>query len=165
MTAGEATMTTMVVEVRGRDLPGRRCGPSPDGGSYDNIHVGIVRRADTIELVPGDAPSARWQFEVTVRSGDDGTLDFGGPFVHGRRGERHLGLRWGTLEDDGTFTVFRAAKLRFSDVDASVLTGHKLQVAQEIYASRQYTVAAIAKTLGVSRASIYRYLTKQAAER
>jgi DNA invertase Pin-like site-specific DNA recombinase len=38
----------------------------------------------------------------------------------------------------------------------SVLTGHKLQVAQEMYSSGQYTVAAIAKTLGVNRASIYR---------
>jgi DNA invertase Pin-like site-specific DNA recombinase len=40
----------------------------------------------------------------------------------------------------------------------SVLTGHKLQVAQEMYTSGQYTMAAIAKTLGVSRASIYRHL-------
>ena len=41
----------------------------------------------------------------------------------------------------------------------SVLSGHKLQVAQEMYRSGQYTVAAIATTLGVSRASIYRHLT------
>jgi DNA invertase Pin-like site-specific DNA recombinase len=40
----------------------------------------------------------------------------------------------------------------------SVLAGHKLQVAQEMYASGQYTVATIAKALGVSRASIYRHL-------
>ncbi len=38
----------------------------------------------------------------------------------------------------------------------SVLGGHRLQVAQEMFASGQYTVSAIAKTLGVSRASIYR---------
>jgi DNA invertase Pin-like site-specific DNA recombinase len=44
----------------------------------------------------------------------------------------------------------------------SVLTGHKLQVAQEMHASGQYSVAAIAKTLGVSRASIYRHLTRAA---
>jgi hypothetical protein len=43
--------------------------------------------------------------------------------------------------------------------DPRVLTGHKLQVAQEMYGSGQYTVAAIATTLGVSRASIYRHLT------
>jgi AcrR family transcriptional regulator len=41
-----------------------------------------------------------------------------------------------------------------------VLTGHKLAVAREMYGSGQYTVAAIAKTLGVSRASIYRHLTR-----
>jgi DNA invertase Pin-like site-specific DNA recombinase len=42
----------------------------------------------------------------------------------------------------------------------SVLTGSTLQVACELYASGQCTVAAIAKTLGVSRASIYRHLSK-----
>jgi DNA invertase Pin-like site-specific DNA recombinase len=45
----------------------------------------------------------------------------------------------------------------------SVLTGHKLQVAEEMYRSGQYTVAAIAKTLGVSRASLYRHLTRAGA--
>jgi transposase-like protein len=32
-------------------------------------------------------------------------------------------------------------------------------MAQEMYCSGQYTVAAIAQALGVSRASIYRHLT------
>jgi DNA invertase Pin-like site-specific DNA recombinase len=41
-----------------------------------------------------------------------------------------------------------------------VMTTHKLKVAQEMYGSGQYTVAAIAKTLGVSRASIYRHLDR-----
>jgi hypothetical protein len=36
----------------------------------------------------------------------------------------------------------------------SVLTAHKLQVAREMHASGQYTVAAIAEALGVSRASV-----------
>jgi AcrR family transcriptional regulator len=39
------------------------------------------------------------------------------------------------------------------------MTSHKLQVAQEMYRSGEYTVAAIATTVGVSRASIYRHLT------
>jgi DNA invertase Pin-like site-specific DNA recombinase len=42
----------------------------------------------------------------------------------------------------------------------SVMTAHKLQVAQEMYRSGQYTVAAIANTLGGSRASVYRHLTR-----
>jgi DNA-binding MarR family transcriptional regulator len=40
------------------------------------------------------------------------------------------------------------------------MTAHKLQVAQEIYRCGEYSVAAIAKTLGVSRASIYRHLIR-----
>jgi predicted transcriptional regulator len=39
------------------------------------------------------------------------------------------------------------------------MTAYKLRVAQEMHRSGQYTVAVIAKTLGVSRASIYRHLT------
>jgi DNA invertase Pin-like site-specific DNA recombinase len=42
----------------------------------------------------------------------------------------------------------------------SVMTAHKVQVAQEIYRCGEYSVAAIAKTLGVSRASIYRHLIR-----
>jgi len=110
----------MIVEIRGSDLPGRRCGPAPDGSFYENIHVGLARRTETVDLVPGDAETARWEFEITVRDLED-AFDIGGPFVHGKRGERHLGLRWGILNGDGSFTVFRAAKLRFSDVDPSAL--------------------------------------------
>jgi len=39
------------------------------------------------------------------------------------------------------------------------MTAHKERVAQEMYRSGEYSVAAKAKTLGVSRASIYRHLT------
>jgi len=46
----------------------------------------------------------------------------------------------------------------------SVMTAHKLQVAQEMYRSGHYTVAVIAKTLGVSRASIYRHVSEAATE-
>jgi DNA invertase Pin-like site-specific DNA recombinase len=42
----------------------------------------------------------------------------------------------------------------------SVMTAHKLQVAQDMYHSGQYTIAAIATTVGVSRASIYRHVTR-----
>jgi len=100
--------------------PGIRCGPAPDGSFYENNHVGLARGAETVDLCPGDATSARWAFEVTVRELDDG-VDVGGPFVYGKRGERAFGLRWGVPAADGSFDVFRAAKLRFSDVDPSAL--------------------------------------------
>ena len=40
----------------------------------------------------------------------------------------------------------------------TVMTPHKIRLAREMYGSRQYTVAAIAAALGVSRGSIYRHL-------
>jgi hypothetical protein len=39
------------------------------------------------------------------------------------------------------------------------MTAHKITVAKEMYHSGQDTVAAIATTPGVSRASVYRHLT------
>lgn len=46
----------------------------------------------------------------------------------------------------------------------STMTPAKLKIAQQMYDSREHTVAAIAKTLGVSRASIYRHLAPGNAE-
>jgi DNA invertase Pin-like site-specific DNA recombinase len=40
----------------------------------------------------------------------------------------------------------------------TVMTQPKIRLARDMYASRQYTVAAIASALGVSRVSIYRHL-------
>jgi DNA invertase Pin-like site-specific DNA recombinase len=40
----------------------------------------------------------------------------------------------------------------------AVITDPKIRLAREMYASRQYTVAAIARTLGSAGASIYRHL-------
>jgi Family of unknown function (DUF5990) len=110
----------VAIEIRGTDLPGRRCDPEPGGHPYEDIHVGLARGTETVELMPGDAPSVRWRFETEVREGDDGTFDFRGPFVQGRRGERSLGLRWVTLEDD-ELTVFRAAKFRLWELDPTLI--------------------------------------------
>jgi len=98
---------------------------------YENIHVGIGRGDVLTGLVRGDAPSARWEIDVKARVRGEGDTDFSGPFVKGKRGERFLYLSWGTVAKDGTFTLFRAAKLWLSEVDASViheamLPGHRL---------------------------------------
>lgn len=113
--------TSIRVEIEGRDLPGRRCGPDLDGRPCKNVHVGLARGSETVDLVPGDANRARWTFDVRVRRTEDGALDFGGPFIHGRRGERSLGLRWVRLDDNDRFEVFRAAKLRLADLDAALV--------------------------------------------
>jgi len=74
-------------------------------------------RASPEQLSRGDARDPRWEVDVTVA--DDG--DIRGPAVHGKRGERFLYLTWGDVAADGTFTMFRRAKLMFADIDADVL--------------------------------------------
>jgi hypothetical protein len=123
---------TMTVVIEGTELPGRACQPGPDG-RHENVHVALGGRATDrpavpvpgkpgmgIEPVPGDAHAARWEMPVTVRRDDDG-FDFAGPFVRGVRDDRHLGLIWGDLVDDGTLRLFRGAKLRLVDVDPDLI--------------------------------------------
>jgi hypothetical protein len=121
----------VIVVIDGIDLPGIRCGPNPEGGWYENIHVGLAVRGARAEglavegrpwkvtqLFPGDADSTRWEFEVVVKDGGD----FGGPFVRGGKGDRHIFLPWGELSGDGTaFELFRGSKLRLDQVDPAVV--------------------------------------------
>jgi uncharacterized protein DUF5990/uncharacterized protein DUF5655 len=123
----------LLVRIDGHDLPGRSCCPEPGGTSYQNVHVGIADdRADATgltmpgsrwvatRLVPGDAKSASWGVTVTIRRGPD-AIDFGGHAVRGDRSDRHLGLIWGEVPGDGTFRLFRGAKLRLVDVDQRLI--------------------------------------------
>ena len=128
------------VVVVGSELPGRRC-----VGRVD-VHVGQCVRRDApgsvpladkpyraIGLVPADVPSARWRCEVALRPTDERGHDFGGPFVLGARGDRHLGLAWTEPAPDGTLHLFRGTKLRLDDVEPALATaadqpGHHLVV-------------------------------------
>jgi hypothetical protein len=47
--------------------------------------------------------------------------DFRGPHIQGRPGERFIYLSWGTVDEDGRFTMFRRAKLMLAEVPADVL--------------------------------------------
>ena len=68
----------------------------------------------------GDAPAARW--DVDVRAVVDATgVDLRGPAVHGKRGERFLYLTWGDVGADGSFAMFRRAKLMVADIDPALL--------------------------------------------
>ena len=111
----------MLVEIRGRDLPGRRF------EGHANVHVGVQRKrtkrdagkaVEVIELIPGDAPGARWEIVVDVTAD---LTDMKGPFVEGRRGDRFIYLSWNDLATDGAPTMFRRAKLMLSGVPGEVL--------------------------------------------
>ena len=109
----------MRIRIEGSDLPGRRPGGEADALRLGNVHVGVQRRAEVVDRVPADAPSATWSFPVDVRE-VDGLFDVGGPYVHGRPGARFLYLSWGAV-DGNSFAMFRRAKLLFGDVPTEVL--------------------------------------------
>jgi uncharacterized protein DUF5990 len=109
------------VRILGSNLPGRTFGdPRPGGQRYENVHVGIQRRAEVVDLVPGDDGSATWDLEMTVVE-KDGAVDVRGPYVQGGRGDRFVYLSWGTLDDAGRFEMFRRAKLMLDVLDADTL--------------------------------------------
>lgn len=125
------------VIIEGYDLPGRStCCPGPDGTGNDNVHVALRSPATGTgtrpgvaipggpwlagDPVPGDAASARWELDITVTETGDGA-DYTGKYVSGDKSDRNLGLAWGDMPGDGTFRLFRGAKLRLVDVPADVL--------------------------------------------
>jgi hypothetical protein len=130
----DSSKRSVRVVVEGYELPGRSCQPEADGAVHDSVHVAVrstskerpglvvVPRSPwhAADPVPGDAESARWEVDITVRRTDDG-LDFGGPFVRGDRTDRHIGLVWGDVREDGTFELFRGAKLRLADIGAELI--------------------------------------------
>lgn len=118
----------MQLEIRGHHLPGRSW--AIDGTPCHNVHVGVQVRRDPAELVPGDADSASWHVDVDVVE-RDGEHDFKGPAVQGKRGERFVYLTWGNVGEDGSFTMFRRAKLMLgglsrATIDAANRPGRRL---------------------------------------
>jgi uncharacterized protein DUF5990 len=108
------------VVIEGFDLPGRTfC--DPDGKTLDSVHVGVQVRREPQDLVAGDAARARWEVDVGVVTGPDGSLDFRGPAVHGKRGERFLYLTWGNVDNLGHFHMFRRAKLMLDRIDPGLV--------------------------------------------
>ncbi|MFI6943105.1 DUF5990 family protein [Streptomyces sp. NPDC050418] len=116
--ASATTRGELRLRLVGRDLPGRSC------GSYDDVHVAVQRGRDPEGPVAGDAGGAVWEFTVGTVTTADGTVDFRGPYVHGRREARFLYLTWGELPQGGEFAMFRRAKIFFADLpDALVESG------------------------------------------
>jgi hypothetical protein len=108
------------ITIRGHHLPGRAFASTH--GTSSNVHVAVQERADPLEPVPGDAASATWDIDVGLVTTADGDLDFRGPVVHGKRNERFVYLTWGDVGADGSFAMFRRAKLMLGQVDPKLIT-------------------------------------------
>ncbi|MGW0589650.1 DUF5990 family protein [Streptosporangium sp. NPDC002607] len=109
----------MQIRIEAFDLPGRTCATAPGFPGYTDIHVAVQRRNQREELLdpqPGDAASATWTLECTATTTPSG-IDLKGPHIQGRPEGRFIYLSWGTVEEAGTFTLFRRAKLMLDAVD------------------------------------------------
>jgi hypothetical protein len=104
----------MLLQIRGYHLPGR-VWRSHDA-HYDNIHVGIQVGKEPHELVRGDAKTSSWTVPIEVVARDGG-LDFRGAAVQGKPGDRFVYLTWGDVGEDGSFAMFRRAKLMLADLE------------------------------------------------
>ena len=116
----------MRVVIDGFDLPGRIfC--DPEGRPLSNVHVGVQVGREPFQLVPGDSSCARWELAVRVVTGPDAEIDFKGPAVHGKRGDRFVYLTWGNLDNHAHFQMFRRAKLMLNRIDRELVTGAERQ--------------------------------------
>lgn len=111
-----ASQTGVVAQLRiiGTDPPGRGC------GDHTNVHVGIQHRRNPDQVVPADTEPVVLTAEITVIEGDD-TIDVRGPCVQGRPGDRFVYLTWGEADANGTFEMFRRAKLMLDAIDHATL--------------------------------------------
>ena len=105
-------MAQVRIRIIGERLPGRTFGP------HANVHIGIQKGTEVVDLVPGDAPSAT--FDISIVRRDDG--DFRGPYVHGKPGDRFLYLSWVDVDaGTSTATMFRRIKLMLSAIPPGVV--------------------------------------------
>jgi hypothetical protein len=109
----------MRIVIDGHDLPGAEF--VSDGVQLHNVHVAVQVGKDPVGLVRGDAGRARWEVDVRAVA-TDGGMDLRGPAVHGKRGGRFLYLTWGDVDADGSFVMFRRAKLLIDDIEPDLLT-------------------------------------------
>ena len=105
--------------IAGVNLPGLVfC--RPDGSSMDNVHAGIQIRRDAAQLIRADVSEVAWETDIDVVR-KDGLLDFRGPAVQGKVGDRFICLTWGNVHPDDGFEMFRRAKLLLNRIERALM--------------------------------------------
>ena len=88
-----------------------------DRAAGDQLAVAIQA---VLGLVAGDAPSATWDLDCKAVPGQDGA-DLSGPYIQGPPGGRFIYLSWVTVDEAGSSTLFRRAKLWLDAVPPAVI--------------------------------------------
>ena len=106
-------MAPLRIRIIGERLPGRVC------GEHGNVHLGVQKGKEIVDLVAADAPVARFEINL-VRRDDDG--DFRGPWVHGKPGDRFLYLVWADVDPaTGEPTMFSRIKIMLAAIPGGLL--------------------------------------------
>lgn len=111
-------MGMLNIRIVGERLPGRQV------GDHTNVHVGVQRGEDVVQLQPADAPSVKFTFGIVLREPDEngGALDFRSPFVHGKPGDRFFYLVWLDLADGTPRERIGRTKLMLSALPHGLVT-------------------------------------------
>ena len=104
------------VKIVGERLPGRVW------DEHENVHIGVQRGDEVVQVQPADGPSVKFTFGIVLRELDGGGLDFRSPFVHGKPGDRFFYLSWGDVATDGSFSMFSRIKLMLAAVPAGLIS-------------------------------------------
>ena len=112
----EAVTTTF--RIVGTNLPGENVSEAAMGvgAARNNVCIGIQCGKVVLNIVPGDATEARFEFDAEVTEGD-----IRGPCIHGKKGDRFVYLSWGENGADG-FEMFRRIKLHVSHIGPAART-------------------------------------------
>jgi hypothetical protein len=109
-------MTMLNVKIVGERLPGLVC------GEHSNVHIGVQRGDEVVQVQPAGGPSVKFTFGIVLREVEGGGIDFRSPFVHGKPGDRFFYLCWGEVGEDGSFSGFGRVKLMLAAVPAGLIT-------------------------------------------
>lgn len=104
-------MTELSIRIVGRNMPSDWC------RAHGLAKVGVGHRKDVVDASSTQESGLEFQLSVGVVVGPDGELDFRGPYVQGRKGERFVYLTWSG--DDGAVKL--RAKLQLLSIDKALV--------------------------------------------
>jgi hypothetical protein len=109
-------MTDLPIRILGRNMPSDWC------LAHEVPHLGLSKAKEVVSVVPTTEPEAAFELTVDAVRKPDG-LDFRGPYVFGRKGERFLYLNWGrdTGEDWTSVKGGGRIKLQLLTIDEQVV--------------------------------------------
>ena len=109
-------MAMLNIKIVGERLPGRVV------AGHTNVHVGVQRGDEVVQLQPADAPSVKFSFGIVLREQEDGSVDFRSPFVHGKPGDRFFYLVWLDGDDPAGAERIGRTKLLLSGLPGGLVT-------------------------------------------